>query len=172
VSASYSSNSKDLMSARRFEVDVAIHQPLAPSRSEHLLSPHELWRENIWIPILPTCKLLIEHPPTIHNNVQDIGSMINLMIRFRHDLVDNLCEKLDISSCISRNIDEKRRVVIVLHISPPLYYPCKTKTYLLDIIEINDDSGRLPICYFPQYPHVLCFTPLLPVDIQIINSIC
>jgi hypothetical protein len=137
-----------------------------------LLPPHELWGEDVWIPILSTCKLLIEHPPTIHNNIQDIGSMINLVIRFRHDLIDNLCKKLDISSCISRNINEKRRVVSVLHVSPPPYYPSETITYLLDIIEINDHSGRLPICYFPQYPHVLCFTPFLPVDIQIINSIC
>jgi len=82
-----------------------------------ILSPHELRREDVWIPILPTCKLLIEHPPTIHNNIQNIGSMINLVIRFRHDLVDYLCEKLDISSCISSDIDKKRRVVGVLLVS-------------------------------------------------------
>lgn len=182
VRTPHGADSEDVVSARRLEVDVAGRSAVGPRfalEQVSSLSPHELRGKNVWVGIVAVLQLLIKRLPAVHDDVEHVGRVVNLVIRLGHDLVDDLGEQLDVPTGVAHDVVQQTRLVRVLG-GQLGEFPARTAlTHLLQVVQVDRDRGRAPVGDPPQHFHVLGFTPpgrmlIIPIHIhvQVVHAIC
>lgn len=100
-------------------------------------------------PVLLTFRLLVSFPSLMQDNINDLVVLADVFCGLWHELVHDLAEQADISTCVEANaLNQLGHGILVLFLlSQAVVIRVKSHTYGAQILQIDEKHLLLPICY-------------------------